>query len=158
MTVTYIERSASTVTYTTATTVTVTAIVERGAVVAAFYTTGTQTVAPDTGPSMTNIHANYLYADHAELDWDTNEAATCQVFWTTNSALTFASWTSGTAHEHYVTNNRNYLIPSLTEKTTYYFMAKSVNVWGNGSFSVPHSFLTPGATDSTPGTLPTEAE
>jgi hypothetical protein len=156
--VTYTERSASTVTYSTATSVTVTAITERGAVSAAFYTTGTQTSAPDTPPDISNIHANYLYADNAEIDWDTNEAATCQVFWTTNSSLAFASWTSGTVHEHYVTNNRDYVVPYLTEKTTYYFAVKSVNVYGNGVTSGWYSFLTPGATDGTPGTLPEQEE
>jgi hypothetical protein len=102
---TYTERSISTEAYTDRGAITAPAMRERGTITAAFYTTDTSvSTRDDTAPVISNIHANLLYADNAEIDWDTDEMATCQVKWTTDSSLAYESWTSGTIHEHLVTN------------------------------------------------------
>jgi hypothetical protein len=158
MTITYTERSVATEAYSDRGAIAAPAMRERGTITAAFYTTDTSvSTRDDTAPVISNIHANLLYADNAEIDWDTDEMATCQVKWTTDSSLAYESWTSGTIHEHLVTNNRNYALSPLTEKTTYYFMVQSADPYGNGAISLIHYFKTPGV-DNTPGTLPAQAE
>ena len=157
--VTMSERGAAqSPTYSLNTSVVITAITERATLPNAFYTTDTSVITDDTGPLISNVHANILYADRAEIDWDTDEPANCQAFWTTNTALPLSAWASGSIHAHLITMARRYALAPLTEKTTYYFKMQSVDAYNNGTLTGRYYFKTPGAIDNTPGVLPTSDE
>lgn len=156
--VVYTERSLATPTITERGAMAAVTFTERSTVVPIYFTTSTTVTFDEDPPVITNIHANLLYDSSAEIDWDTDEPATCKAYWTTNSSALLVSWLSGDKHAHYITNNRHYTISGLSEKTTYYFRVQSEDVFGNLVRSEIYYFNTPGRTDGTPGTLPAQSE
>lgn len=156
----YTQRSLATPTFTERSAMATVTWTERGTVTPTYFTTDTTTTVygDDEPPAISNAHANLMYATYVELDWDTDEPANCLVYWTTNSVATLGVWNKGDTHAHYITNNRRYVVSSLAEKTTYYYRMQSEDVFGNGVRSDTYYFITPGATDNTPGTLPALGE
>jgi len=114
---------------------------ERGALDVLYCQTSGSTETTDTaGPVISNVHANKVGFTEVEIDWDTDEEANCRVDYGTGTNI--LAWTVGSVHQHYVTNNRAYVIDDLSQGTTYYFMVRSADRYGSSRVSGRYEFKT----------------
>ena len=138
----YSARSLDTIAYSARSLDTI-AWAARAALDTTFCTTGTQTATDVTAPTISNIHANAVGLVSAEIDWDTNEDANCQVnYGTAGQTTNVALMTAGAIHEHYIRSDRKYWISGLTNYTYYYFQCVSADRYGNSASSGLYKFRT----------------
>jgi len=121
----------------------------RGDLDTTFCTIGTETATDTTGPTISNIHANNIGLVSAELDWDTDEDANCQVIYGTAGQTTnLALMSSGDVHEHYIRKDRAYIVSGLAQYTYHYFFIQSSDRYGNTGNSDYYKLRT-ASTDAT---------
>ena len=127
---------------------------ERAALDTTYFIPKGDTQTDTTAPVISDIHANAIYATSAEIDWNTDEEANCQVYYGTAGQTTvFSLMTVGAKHEHYVTGDRSYILDVLPSDTVIYFFVVSADRYGNSRTAVYYSFRTVGAS---PGVAPTK--
>jgi len=111
-----------------------------------------ETTTDQTAPTLSNFYAIDIGTDYAIFDWETDEEANCRVDYSTAFPFVDGEVVTGSTHEHYIFDNRSYLITGLKSDTTYYVIAYSVDRYGNLGSSGAYQFKT--ASNTKPGNPP----
>jgi hypothetical protein len=110
-----------------------------------------ETETDQMAPNISNVHAESIGTNRATIDWDTNEPATSQVIWSTQSTYV-PGFVEGDVYTPLVLGNRNYVLVSLPTYTKIYFFVKSKDAYENERTSALYSLKT--ATTTDPGIAP----
>lgn len=99
------------------------------------------TTTPDTtAPNILGLVVRDVERTKAEISWTTNEYATSTLWYSTSSPMNTAS--ASTIQKSTFKLSHSYDLESLVASTTYYYLIKVSDIFGNTATSIQNSFTT----------------